>query len=536
VTGSEAPPLAGKREWAGLAVLSLATLLVSFDMFVLLLALPHLTSALGPTSTEQLWIMDIYGFMVGGFLITMGNLGDRIGRRKLLLIGAAMFGAASVLSAFSTSPEMLIAARALLGIAGATLGPSTLALISTMFPNPKQMGAAIGVWGATFSAGAIIGPIVGGLLLAHFWWGSVFLIGVPAMVIMLIFGPILLPEAKNPNPGKLDPLSVVLSLAAILPFIYGVKEIARSGWQVVPIITIVVGLAIAVAFVRRQRHLDDPLLDLGLFKVKDFTVGLGSLLLFSIVGGAALLFITQFFQSVAGLSSLQAAFALLPGMAVTLVSITQSSKLAARIRPAYVIAAGLVVAAAGFFIYTQVGVDSGPAGVIIGFAVVCLGGGPLLGIGMGLVMSSAPPEKMGAASALPQVSNELGGSLGVAALGALGVVIYRTVLDVPAGTPAEASAAAHESIAGAVSTADGLPAGTGSGLVEAARTAFSDGFHTVASVGVGVMLLISVLVFTKLKHIPAFGAQAATGGGQPGEDPETVPAGESEADSVPASS
>jgi DHA2 family multidrug resistance protein-like MFS transporter len=225
------PEKAGRREWIALAVLALPTLLVSIDVYVLLLALPHLTADLGASSIEQLWITDIHGFLLAGFLITMGTLGDRIGRKKLLLIGAAGFGVASVVAACSTSPAMLIAARAGLGVAGAILAPSTISLIRTLFRDPKQMGLAIGLWGMCFSAGAVIGPVVGGAMLSQFWWGSVFLLGVPTMVLLLVVGPVLLPEYRDPNAGKLDLTSVALSLAAVMPTIYGLKELAKDGWR-----------------------------------------------------------------------------------------------------------------------------------------------------------------------------------------------------------------------------------------------------------------------------------------------------------------
>ncbi len=215
---------AGRREWIGLAVLTLPTLLLALDESVLFLALPRLGSDLAPSSAQLLWIMDIYGFMIAGFLVTMGTLGDRIGRRRLLLLGAAGFGVASVVAAYSTSPEMLIVTRALLGIAGATLMPSTLALISNMFRDPQQRSLAIGGWMAAFTGGFMIGPLIGGTLLEHFWWGSVFLMGVPVMALLLAVGPVLLPEYRAAEAGRLDLVSVALSLAAILPVIYGLKQ------------------------------------------------------------------------------------------------------------------------------------------------------------------------------------------------------------------------------------------------------------------------------------------------------------------------
>ena len=220
---------AGRREWAGLAVIALPCLLATMDLEVLNLAVPALTADLQPSSAQLLWIIDIYGFMVAGSLITMGTLGDRIGRRRLLLIGAAAFGAASVVAAFSTSAEMLIATRALLGVAGATLAPSTLSLIRNMFTDPGQRTVAVAVWATSFSVGAAIGPLLGGVLLEWFWWGSVFLLDVPVMVLLLVVGPVLLPEYKDPGAGRLDLPSAAMSLAAVLLLIYGLKHLALAG-------------------------------------------------------------------------------------------------------------------------------------------------------------------------------------------------------------------------------------------------------------------------------------------------------------------
>ncbi|WP_328613218.1 MFS transporter [Amycolatopsis sp. NBC_00355] len=307
---------AGRREWVGLAVLALPTLLVSLDVFVLVLALPKLAVSLHADGTEQLWIMDTYGFMVAGFMVTMGTLGDRIGRRKLLLVGATAFGLASVAAAFSTSAAMLIAARAVLGIAGATLAPSILALIGTMFTDARQRASAIGIWAGCFTVGAIIGPMVGGFLLEHFWWGSVFLLGVPAMVLLLVIGPKLLPEYRDETAGRLDLPSVGLSLAAILPAVYGVKELARDGVHPLPVTALVAGIAVGYVFVKRQRTLDEPLLDLRLFAGKAFRTALGGMLLFSMLGGTTMLFVAQFFQLSLHLSPVGAALGLLPGMAL----------------------------------------------------------------------------------------------------------------------------------------------------------------------------------------------------------------------------
>ncbi|HYH13279.1 MAG TPA: MFS transporter, partial [Thermomicrobiales bacterium] len=234
-------PRAGRKEWIGLVVLALPAMLLAMDMTVLYLAVPHLSADLNPSSSQLLWILDIYGFLVAGFLITMGTVGDRIGRRKLLLIGGAAFAAASIAAAYSTSAEMLIVTRAFLGVAGATLMPSTLALIRNMFHDESQRTTAIAAWMSSFMIGSIIGPIVGGALIENFWWGSVFLLAVPAMVLLLVTGPILLPEYRDPNPGRMDLASVVLSLAAVISTIYGIKELAKDGIAIVPVLAIVVG-------------------------------------------------------------------------------------------------------------------------------------------------------------------------------------------------------------------------------------------------------------------------------------------------------
>jgi DHA2 family multidrug resistance protein-like MFS transporter len=277
------PPRAGRREWIGLAVIALPCLLYSMDLTVLNLAVPHISADLKPSSSQLLWIVDIYGFLIAGSLITMGTLGDRIGRRRLLLIGAAAFGAASVLAAFSTSAGMLIATRALLGIAGATLAPSTLSLIRNMFLDPGQRTFAIGVWATSYSVGAAIGPLLGGILLEYFWWGSVFLLAVPIMVLLLVVGPVLLPEFRDPQAGRLDLLSAAQSLAAVLLVTYGLKKLAQDGPGWPPAISILAGLGIGVLFVHRQRRLADPLIDLRLFRVPAFSASLAAYTLGTLV-------------------------------------------------------------------------------------------------------------------------------------------------------------------------------------------------------------------------------------------------------------
>ncbi len=473
---------AGRKEWVGLAVLALPSLLVSIDLFVLLLAVPRLSGDLGAGSTDQLWIIDVYGFLLSGFLITMGAVGDRVGRRRLLFGGAAVFGVASVIAAYADSPAMLIAARALLGIAGAAMGPTTLALIIGMFRDPKQRATAIGVWLMSLMGGSAIGPVVGGVLLGHFWWGSVFLIAVPAMVLLLALGPALLPKDRpERRPTPLDLASVALSLAAILPAVYGIKELARHGLEPTPLAALIVGLLFTAAFLRRQRSLRDPLVDLRLFSERTFRTALGGMFVNTMLPGATMVLITQYLQLVAGYQPLRAGLALLPAVAAGLVA-TQVAPLAARrIRPAPLIAGGLAISVVGLLLLT--GATDATA-VITGMALFNIGAGPLVTLGTGIVVGAVPAEKAGSAASLSQTANEFGFALGVAVLGSVAAAVYRR--SAPAG--------AGDSLAAAP------PA-----LLDQARAAFTDGLHLVAAISAVAIAITAVLCLRALRHLPPVG-------------------------------
>ncbi|MET9370661.1 MFS transporter [Streptomyces griseoflavus] len=530
-------PKAGRKEWIGLGILALPTLLVALDVFVLLLALPHLSADLGADSTQQLWIMDIYGFMVAGFLVTMGTLGDRIGRRKLLLIGSAAFGAASLMAAFATSPGMLITARVLLGIAGAALTPSTLALITTMFQDAKQRTVAISLWASCFTIGAIVGPLLGGVMLEYFWWGSLFLIGVPVMVLILIVGPRVLPEFKNPGAGRLDPASVLLSLGSTVPVIFGVKEIARDGFEALPTAVLVAGLVVGVLFVQRQRRLSDPLLDVRLFTHVRFTAALLSLLAYSLIGGVVMLFMTQYFQAAQGMSPFEAGLGMLPGMAAATVSFAVCPIIARKVRPAYVIGAGIAGVTAVLLTFTQLDAGSGTAVLVAGFAVFSFCGAPIVALGTNMVVGTVPAEKAGSAGALSQMSNEFGAAFGVATLGTLGLAVYRDDIagTLPAGVPESAADAARDSVAGAAAAADTLPGPVAESLLEPVRVAFTGGLHTVAAVSAVLIAVVGVFFVVLMRHIPPVGQEepAAETGTAPedgtGPEGETAPEGVSEA-------
>ncbi|MCP3802859.1 MFS transporter [Allokutzneria sp. A3M-2-11 16] len=473
---------AGRREWLGLAVLVLPVLLISLDNSVLFIALPVLTTELRPSADEMLWIMDAYPFLLAGLLITMGTLGDRIGRRRLLVLGGAAFGLASVVAAFAPTPGLLIAARALMGIGGATLMPSTLSLIRDLFADPTQRTTAIGVWGAGFGGGAMLGPIIGGVLLEHFDWGSVFLINVPVMVLLLIAGPLLLKESRDPNPGRFDLLGAAMSLAAVLPAIYGVKKIAADGFAVSSVLAIVFGVAMGVAFVRRQRRQADPLLDLRLFSSGTFRSALAAnaLTLFGMIGLS--LFTSQYMQVVLGMSPLSAALWSIPGMAASVVGAVLAPRLVRWVDLRTLILGGLGVGASGFLLLVWLSPQDGLFTMLAGSAILAGGFGTVATLGTDLILTAVPRERAGAASALSETGNEFGGALGIAVLGSLGTAVYRANL--PAGVPSQVT----ESVAGAV----GTPA------LAAARIAFTSAIHVVAVVGVGISLIVMLGVYLGL--------------------------------------
>ncbi len=516
-SGTETGLRAGRREWLGLAVLALPTLLLSLDMSVLYLALPYLSADLGAGSTQQLWIMDIYGFMIAGFLITMGTLGDRIGRRKLLMIGGSAFGVASVIAAFAPSAELLIAARALLGIAGATLMPSTLALISNMFNDAHQRGVAISVWMSCFMGGMTIGPLVGGVLLESFWWGSAFLLGVPVMVLLLISAPKLLPEYRDPDPGRLDLLSVALSLGTILPIIYGLKELAKDGVHSVPVLAVVVGLVVGTIFVRRQTRLTSPLLDLRLFANRSFSGALGIGMFGGIVMAGTFLLVTLYLQMVQGFSPLTAGLWLVPMNLAMVIATMLAPQLARRFRPAYVMASGLAIATGGLLLVTQVDSVGGLALLVGGFVLACVGIALPSALGIGLVIGSAPPEKAGSASGISETSGEFGIALGVATMGSIGTAVYRGQLSDSAlsGLSGEAVEAARESITGAVATAAQLPDRLGLDLLADAREAFTDGLNVVAGLSAVLFLVLAVVAAVLFRHVPPYSDRES--------DPDTNP-------------
>lgn len=491
---------AGAREWAGLGLLALPTVLLGLDVTALYLVLPSMSAALDPTATQTLWIMDAYGFFIAGFLITMGTLGDRIGRRCLLLIGMTAFAAASVFAAFAPSAELLIAARALLGIAGATLMPSTLSLISNMFEDVRQRAVAIGVWATMFALGMAAGPVIGGALVDAFWWGAAFLLAVPIAIVVLVGARVVLPEYADPQAGRLDLVSVALSLAAILPGIYAVKHAAADGVDASTAVLLVVGAVAGVVFVRRQRRLASPLLDVTLFTNRAFSAALAVLLIGLVGVGGTMYLVTQYLQLVEGLTPFAAGLWMGPPALAMFVAAIGAPVVARRVRPGVVMAITLGLSVIGYALLATAGIGDTVA-VVVGFAFVYLGLGAIAALGTDMVVGAAPAAKSGSAAAMSETVQELGIAVGVALLGSLSTALYTDRMSAPADISPELAERLTGSLSGALSVADEVPAE----VVRAAQEAFTTGVNIASAVAGGAIVVATVLCLVALRHVRPLG-------------------------------
>ncbi|MED5016584.1 MFS transporter [Paenibacillus chibensis] len=493
----QAAKRAGRKEWIALSILCLPLMFASMDVAVLFFAAPAIAADLKPNATQQLWIFDVYGFILAGMLLTMGAIGDRIGRKRLLIIGSVGFAVSSIFAAYAQTAEALIMARGLLGIAGSTLMPSSLALIRVMFQDPAQRTKAMSIWSAVMAGGVTLGPIIGGLLLDSFSWGSVFLINVPAMTLLLIIAPFLLPESRSTTRSPIDVLSSLLVLTTVLPLTYGVKTLAEDGWAAAPFIIFVAGILSGVVFVRRQLRIPNPLLDIR--ALMERRIG-GSILVNFIATFALMassLVNTQFLQSVLGYSPFVASlWSVLPSVAVG-----AAAPIAAKLSQTYgrprIMIAGFGIAALGFAVLTLIRLESFSPLVIVlvGAGLIAAGIVSVMTLVTDYVVGVAPVDRAGAVGGLIETSSELGGAFGIALLGCVLAAVYRNAVSplLPKGLTPEAAHAAEQTIAGASSAASQLPAETASRVMDASREAFVTSMHTTCLVA-GVILVLAAII------------------------------------------
>ncbi|WP_367134046.1 MULTISPECIES: MFS transporter [Streptomyces] len=486
----------GPRAWLGLLVVLGPVLLVAMDGSVLFLAMTKISEALSPTAGQALWILDAYGFAVGSLLIAFGNIGDRYGRLKLLMTGTAVFGVASTGAAFAPGPELLIAFRALMGVAGATLLPSALAVLSELFTDPRRRARAIGIFAATFAAGFAIGPVVGGQLLSSFWWGSVFLINLPVVVLFLVLAPVLLREVRAARAGRVDVLSVLLSAAGILLTVYAIKRAAAEGLTATPVATGIAGVVALGWFARRQLRLDHPLIDFSLFRDRVFTIAAITGLL-PLAAWSAMAYLGGIYlQSVLGLTVLDAALVALPGAAALTITCIVTPALIARTDTRAALVTCHFFIAAGLLLLLVTSASGGIGWYVASTVIAGLGYGISFSVVADTAVAAVPAERAGSAAAIAETSNEIGNALGIAFLGSLAALIFRLRGPGVAGT-------LNETL-----QAPGLTAA----VIGDAKSAFVAGLH-IAAVIAGI--LHAALGAFALRHLP----RASPGTGDAYPDP-----------------
>lgn len=496
---------AGRKEWTALGVLMLALLLVSMDMSVVYFAVPNITEQLSPTATEQLWMFDAYSFVLASLYITMGSIGDRIGRRKLLMVGALVFGVGSIIAAYSQSSEMLIFARIFQAVGGATLEPTAMALLRVMFRDPKERTKAVAIFVGTLGMGVTAGPVLSGLLLAHFWWGSIFLINVPFMVMLLISAPMLLPESKVSRIGKFDVLGSLLTIVGLFPLIYGIKEIAANGADSLRLACIGVGVASLIAFAIRQRASDHPMLDMALLRRR----AVSGAVITKLIGSFALIgftvFTAQYLQSVQDRTPLNAAlWSLVPSVGVAVIQPTTVAFLEKGVRRSSVTAGCFAMALGGFAIMTQLDAGSPLWLMLVAMSLQAGGLVSVLGQCTDMLVANVSEEEAGSGTAVLETGSLLGGSLGMALLGSVGAYVYgNDVKDkLPSGLPKDAYSTAPDTLGGAIVTAQKLPGESGRSVLHVARDAFTHGLNLAAVVAGAVVVLGMLFVTAALRKVP----------------------------------
>ncbi|HEY5154952.1 MAG TPA: MFS transporter [Acidimicrobiales bacterium] len=507
------------RRWWTLAVLCLSLVVIGVDNTILNVALPTLVTDLGATTSQLQWIVDGYTLVFAGLLLTAGSLGDRFGRRGALSIGLVIFGFGSVLSALSGSAGQLIATRCVMGIGGALIMPATLSIVTNVFTVPTERARAIAIWAGFSAMGIAIGPLAGGYLLEHFYWGSVFLVNIPIVIVALIGGRLFVPTSKDPSAPKLDPLGAVLSIAGLTALLWTIIEAPAKGWTSPATL---VGFAVAVvvlgAFIAWELHSDHPMLNVSFFSNARFTAAslAVTLTFFALFGSLFLL--TQYLQSVLGYSALAAGVRIIPFAVVMMALAPQSAKLADRFGTKLVVAAGLLTVATGLAVITQVEPSAGYTPVFFAFVIMATGMALTMAPATESIMGSLPRDKAGVGSAVNDTTRQVGGALGVAIIGSVYSSVFAgsmvsALKASGASIPADVAAQVSDSIGAALGTAKAVGGTQGQALADAARTAFVDGMHRGVIVGAAIALLGAVVA---LLFLPARAPESAEDGIEPG--------------------
>ncbi|MGW6966239.1 MFS transporter [Streptomyces zaomyceticus] len=497
-TAPARPPAAtgdGANRWVVLVVLCVSLLVVALDATILHVAIPSLTEDLRPSSTALLWIVDAYPLICASLLILFGTLGDRVGRRRILLLGYALFGIASAVAALATEPSVLIGARVLLGVGGAMIMPATLSILRAVFPDRRERATAIGVWTAVAAIGAATGPVLGGFLVEHYWWGSVFLINIPLMALILPLGRRLLPESRGTAGGPWDVLGALMAAAGVLGCVLGVKR-AGAGDPILAFPTagpLLLGAALLVLFVRRQKRRTHPLIDMRLFSRAAFTTSVGCIVLAMLALVGLQLIAVQYLQLVLGLSPLETGLRLLPLTFAAMAAGATGSYTLRRIGPRRMVGWGFVLTAAAVLLLTFMGQHDRPLLLTVGFVLLGFGLQTTLFSAYESMLSEAPQRSAGAAASIGETSYQLGAGMGTALLGSVMNAAYAPGLAAVPGVPEEASRAAANSLGEAYQVAGQLGGAAGGALHQAARHAFVGGLHITLFVSAGLLLLGAVM-------------------------------------------
>ncbi|NUK63710.1 MFS transporter [Streptomyces lunaelactis] len=481
----------GANRWVVLVVLCISLLLVTLDATVLHVAVPAVTEDLRPSGVELLWIVDAYPLICAALLILFGTLGDRVGRRRVLLIGYGIFGAASAVAALATTPEVLIGARALLGVGGAMIMPATLSILRAVFPDRRERAMAIGIWTAVAAVGAATGPVIGGFLVEHFWWGSVFLINIPLMALILPIARWLLPESRGGADGPWDVLGALMAAAGVLGAVLGVKRLG-AGESLLDVKTacpLLVGGVLLALFVRRQKRREHPLVDMRMFARATFSTSVGCIVLAMLALVGLELIAVQYLQLVLGLSPLETGLRLLPLTFAAMAAGATGSHTLHRIGPRRMVGWGFVLTAAAVLLLTLMGQHDRPWLLTTGFVLLGFGLQTTLFAAYESMLSEAPPAQAGGAAAIGETSYQLGAGMGIALLGSIMNAAYAPAFTSLGGVPGSASSAASHSLGEAYQVADRLGGAPGEVLRNTARHSFVHGLHVTLLVSAGLLLL-----------------------------------------------